>query len=799
MIKNYLKIAFRNLAKHKGYSFINITGLALGIACCLLIFMYVKDELTFDRYHTNSDRIYRIVCEIEFGGNTSIMGATNDVEAKEYAERLPEIEYFTRFSETGAIVKKGDEFIYQYGTVFSDPSVFKMFDFKVLSGALDGALTELNRVVITEENAIKYFGQTDVAGEELTIRVNSQMENYIIDAVVEDLPSNSSLDLQFILPWEKHVAMGGIYKKPWQSIGSTSLVMLRPDSDPTDVGSKINEVRNMLNPGEDGEFARSIVNYLQPFTSIHLSTEIRADSTGLKGGSDPTYSYVLSAIALIILVLACINFANLTVARSLPRSKEIGVRKVLGALKSQLSLQFLSEALYVSIIAFVFGVIMAELFLPVFGELVDKQFNGNVFDDVYLMGSCLVLVVFTALLAGSYPSLVAARFSVIASLNGRIRLSGKRYVSKALVLVQFTIAGVLVVGTIAMNSQIDHMINFDLGYNDQNLATVNIIGRNNNKARLLKNELMSNPKMTQLALMDGYGRGSEFDYDDNKFFAMSTSAENVYFDMIEVPLLAGRTLKENGDQYFRAEDTLSNVLVNEAFLKRIKLDVEEAIGTVIGDGGGKPQSRIVGVLANYRIVSAKWDVSPLVIFPASQNRRMSQLYIKYDPAFHTEIKKEIEGAWRKVDPYQPLSFSFENEKNQNAYKEEQRWKSIITYSTFLAIVISCLGLFGLSHLATQQREKEIGVRKVLGASVRHLVLLLNASFSKLVLLSFIVTIPLAFYLVSNWLDNFTEKIDIGVLLFAIPAVITFSVATLTISVQSFKTATSNPIDSLRNE
>lgn len=798
MLKNYLKIAFRNLAKHKGYSFINITGLALGIACCLLIFMYVKDELTFDKYHTNADRTYRIVCEIEFGGNKSIMGATNDVEAKEYAERIPEIAHYTRFSGTRAIVKKGDEFIHQFGTVFSDPDLFNMFDFRALSGALEGALTELNRVVITEENAIKYFGNTNVAGEELTIRINGKMENYIVDAVIEDLPSNSSLNLQFILPWEKHVAMGGVYQRPWQSIGSTSLVTLREDADPEYVESKMNEIRHMLNPGEDGEFVRGIVNFLQPFTSIHLDTEIGAASTGLKAGSDPTYSYVLSGIALVILVLACINFANLTVARSLPRSKEIGVRKVLGALKSQLSLQFLSEALYVSIIAFVLGIIMAEFFLPVFGELVNKKFNGNVFDDVYLMGSCLILVVFTALLAGSYPSIVASRFSVIASLNGRIRISGKRYVSKALVLIQFTIAGVLVVGTIAMNSQIDHMMNFDLGYNDQNLATVEL-SRSDNKARLLKNELMSNPKISQLALMNGYGTGSEFDYDGNKFFAMSTSAEEGYFDMIEVPLLAGRALNSDGDQYFRAEDTLSNILVNQAFLKEIKVDLEESIGTLIGDGGGEPQSRIVGVLADYRFFSAKGNVSPMVIFPSAASANFSQLYIKYDPAFDSEIKREVEEAWRRVDPYQPLSLSFKDEENQNAYKEEQRWKSIITYSTFLAIVISCLGLFGLSHLAAQQREKEIGVRKVLGASVRHLVFLLNASFSKLVLLSFIVTVPLAYYLVSNWLDNFTEKIDMGVLLFAIPAIITFGVATLTISVQSFKTATSNPVDSLRNE
>ncbi|OEK04768.1 ABC transporter permease [Roseivirga misakiensis] len=798
MIKNYVKIAFRNLARHKGYSFINITGLALGIACCLLILMYVKDEVTFDQYHSKSDVLYRLTSELEFGGSTMKMGATSEIEAKEFAERIPEIENFTRFSGTAAIVRKGEDFIRQFGVVFSDQGVFEMFDFEVLSGSLDGVLEELNRVVITKENAEKYFGRVDVAGEELTIRLQGQLEKYIIDAVINDIPTNSSLRLEFVFPWKKHEALQGPVTRPWGSIGSTSILQLRAGADPVAVAEKIKEVRERLNPGEDEAFARSVVNGLQPFTDIHLSKEFNSGSAGIKAANDPNSSYILSLIAIVILVLACINFANLTVARSLPRAKEIGVRKVLGALKKQLAFQFLSEAVYVSIISFVLGLIMAEFFLNGFGNLVNKEFAGNVMSDATLIGSCFLLVIFTALLAGAYPSFAISRFPIISSLNGKAKLAGKRYVSKGLVLLQFTMAGILVVGTIAMNLQIKHMLTVDLGYNDKNQVRVSLNGNGEN-GKLLKNELMSNPQIEQMALTKGYGSGSEFDLAGNKFFSLTSSAEDAYFDMIEVPLLAGRRLKDTGDDYGRTQDTLQNVLVNERFLEEIDVDLNEAIGQIVGDGGGTDRARIVGVIPDYKYASAKNNVMPMVFFSPGLNNDYQNLTIKYNPDYLSNIKSAVEEAWRKVDPYQPLSFAFIEEENKNTFAEEKRWKQVITYSTLLAIAISCLGLFGLAHLAAQQREKEIGVRKVLGASVSQLVFLLNSGFSKLVLLSFVFTIPIAYYLVESWLENFADQINIGVMLFLIPMIITLGIAVITISIQSFKTANSNPVNSLRNE
>lgn len=798
MLRNYVKIALRNVVKHKGYSFINITGLAVGIACCLLIFMYVKDEVTYDLYHEQANDTYRIVSEIEFGGELSPISATNAVEAKEYAESIPEIINFARMDNATILAKKDDDYIRQFGGVFADRSLFEMFQFEAISGALGSALEDLNTVVITRSNAIKYFGEVDVAGEELTLQLSGKIEQYVIDAVIEDLPSNTSLDAQFIFPWEKNVALGGIYKFPWQSIGVTSFVQLIDGADPEVVSEKIKSYKDNMNLSDDegGDWIKGFVTSLQPLTGMHLAKKFNSGSPGVKEASDSNYSYVLSIIAVIILLLACINFANLSVARSLPRAKEIGVRKVLGARKKQVAFQFLSEALYISTIAFVVGLLMAELLLPVFGGLVNKQFTANVLSDPTLIVACFMLVMFTALVAGAYPSMIISRFSAIASLNGRVKMQGKQYVSKALVLLQFSLAGILVVGVITMNKQISYLVNYDLGYDDSNLVVVNI--KDDANGQLLKNELASNPKISQMIMGSGYGRGSELTYNDIRLFTIESSQEQGYLEMIDVELLAGRQLQDNRDTYVTGTDTLNNILVNEAFLNKIGVERSEAINQILGDGRGNPQSRIVGVVKDFVFGNARNEVTPLA-FQASSVIPLRQLSIKVHPEYITEIKADIEAAWRSIEPYEPIQLTFQDESNQSAFAEEERWKTIITYSTVLAIMISCLGLFGLAHQSALQRQKEIGVRKVLGASVQQLVILLNAGFSKLVLLSLFVTIPVSYYLASNWLDNFSNKINLGVLVFLIPAAITFGIATLTISMQSFKTANSNPVDSLRDE
>ncbi|RKQ43017.1 putative ABC transport system permease protein [Roseivirga pacifica] len=799
MLKNYLKIAIRNIQKHKGYSFINVFGLAVGICCCLLIFLYVKDELTYDRFHTNVDRIYRINSEIDWFGNKDLMGASNLVEAKEYADRIPEIEVFTRYKGTALVIKKGEEYVSQYGALFTDPGTFEIFDYQVLDGSLEGALDNLNSIVISRSIAEKYLDRVNVAGEELTIKLEGKLEQFIVEAVFEDFPINSSLNPNIYFPIEKSNDFKNMNPaRAWNSVGNTSILMLKEGSDPKEVEKKLREVRLQLNPDEDS-WASGIVSYLEPLKSFHLNTAVQG-SSGVANASDPTYSYILGGIGLLILILACINFANLSVARSIPRAKEIGLRKVLGAQRKQIMLQFLGEAFYVSLIAFVLGLILAEMLLPTFGQLTNKTFIDGVWNDTYLISACLVVVAVSGLLAGSYPAFFVSRFSVLKSLSGKVKMSGKQYLTKGLVLFQFAIAAILVIGTIGMNQQISFLLKTDLGYDDKDMVALNIRG-SEKQANIITSELKKDPNIVNVSLGGDFSSATSMGYGEEEFFCMYSAIDTSFIDVMGLQLLQGRNINQNEDLYVRGEDTLSNIVVNQKFLEKIKYD-GDPIGLFITSGGDEPKDayRIVGVVNDFIYTSAKNGVSPIALQAGSAEKgKFNKVNVKYSSGYASEIESKLSEAWKKVESYSPLSFSFVEEQNRARYFEEKRWRSIITSATIIAIIISCLGLFGMAHLSSQQRQKEIGVRKVLGASVRELVFMLNLSFTKLVAISAIIAIPAAYFFLDDWLSNFAFRIDLGVLVFVVPTFITLFIAVLTVSIQSYRTANANPVDSLRNE
>lgn len=801
MFRNYFKIAIRNLQKHKGYSAINIFGLAIGIACCLLIFLYVKDELTYDRYQSQGEHIYRINSEIDWFGEKSTMGATSALEAKEYANRIPEIEAFTRYKGVSLVVKKGEDYVNQYQAIFTDAGTFDIFDYQVLSGSLEGALDNLNSVVISESVALKYFDKVDVSGQELSIKMEGKMEQYVVEAVFKDFPANSSLNSKIYFPWAKSAVISRINPvRAWSNIGYSSFLLLKEGVEPAVVEAKMKEVRALLNPGEDGEWVRNITNLLQPLTDIHLNTEIDGNS-GIKNTSSPTFSYILGGIGGLILLLACINFANLSVARSIPRAKEIGLRKVLGAQRKQVAWQFLGEAFLVSSIAFVLGLIMAEFFLPTFGQLTNKEFSGGIWKDANLLLACFIIVCLSALLAGAYPAFFASRFSILNSLSGKVQLNGKQYLTKGLVLFQFTIAAVLVIGTVVMNQQINFLLNTDMGYDDKNLVVMNLSG-NNEQANVIKAELEKNPNLLDISLSDGFSSATSMGYNGEEFFCVYAQIDSAYLNTIGLRLIEGRNLKEMSDDYQRTNDTLRNILVSKEFLAKIKFE-GDPLGLVINDGGGEDTSdayRIVGVLDDFIFSTAARGIAPIALYAGrAEQGEFDQINIRYKEGYTSEVETVLEEAWRKVDPYTPLNFSFQEESNMNHYAEEKRWKSIITSASIIAIIVSCLGLFGMAHLSTQQKQKEIGVRKVLGANVRELVFMLNITFTKLVLVSAILAIPMSYYLMEDWLSNFAFRIDLGFVVFAIPTAITLMIAWLTVSAQSIRSANANPVDSLRSE
>ena len=794
MFRNYLKTAFRGFLKHRGFTMINISGLAIGIACCLLIFVYVKDELTYDRYHEKADRLYRMTATINFGGNEMFIGSTAVITPKVFADEIPEIERFARFDQSSVIVEKGEDYIEENRLVYTDPAVFEMFDFELVAGDLNTALNAPDKLVLTREMAEKYFDKLDVVGETMRIRLESDFETLRVAAVIENHPINSSFTFNMMLPWAKYEqSREERVLNNWGMISISSFLELSPGATTEEVIAKMQGVRESHHP-DSSAFARRIESDLQNITAMHLDNEL-GGGNGLGASSDPVYSYVLSGIAFLILIIACINFTNLTVARSLPRAREIGVRKVVGAVKGQLTFQFMAETFMMCLLAFVVGMIIAELLMPYFGTLVEKELDISLFDDSYLVLSSFVIVLLTAFFSGFYPAFVISRFNVVQCLKGSATVRSKKYVTKALVVAQFAIAAVLIIGALTMRSQISYMIEKDLGYNDQHLYRVADyrINEDESSYQLLKGELAANPNVLQVSASDGYGSAASLTKEDGEeFLANTTAISHDYLAIKDIPLLEGRTFKEGEDLIYTADDTLEAVLVNEAFLK--ELDWEEGIGKQISG------YQVVGIVPDYHYGNVRSNVGPLMLQNINTHDRFaSEIFVRFRPEYLPQIRSDLETAWRKFVPFFPFEAELESDTNDQRYADEARWNNIISLASSLAIFISCMGLLGLAHLRTQQRVKEIGIRKVLGASVSQIVLLLNVHFIKLVIVSILIATPLAYYLTQEWLANFDNRTDVSVLFFVIPGLAVLMISFLTVSLQSLKQANSNPVDSLRYE
>ncbi|MCE7990512.1 MAG: FtsX-like permease family protein [Roseivirga sp.] len=794
MVRNYIKVALRNFVKHKGYTFINVTGLSLGIACCLLIFLYVKDEFTYDQYHSKEDRIFRITSEISFSGRTTMLGGSTRPEAQAYLDEIPQIEAIVRLDKGAAAVQKGDEFIQQSGLIYTDEAIFDVFDFKFLDGGADGSLTDLNTVVLTRETALKYFGQTDVSGEALRINLARGPETFYVTAVIDEHPSNSSFNFEMLMPWALRESQLNSYNlNSWDNVGINSFVLLSDTDDKELVTDLMKQVRETKNPAAEGKFRLAIVNELQPLGDLHLNTRIDG-GVGNIAPVDPLYSYILSAIALVILIVGCINFTNLSLARSLPRVREIGVRKVLGAHKKQLAFQFLSEAMLMCLAAFILGLVLAEMALPVFGELTGKVFYQGVASDPMLLLLCLFLVLVTAILSGFYPSFVVSRLNTISSLKGKASIGKNATVARVLLIVQFTIAAILIVGTLTMNRQVSYMINKDLGYDDENLIRINSYRSGvKNISQIFKNELAQNPNVLSVAAADNYNTYIGSTFGETTVATVYNEIDDQYLSTIGAELIKGRFLRAVDDIYISGTDTLYNVLVNEAF--ELASGEEDVLHKTTG------RYRIAGVIKDFHFNSVEGTIMPLMMQMNDETgtAAFQSLYVKCSEAYMPRVQAELAALWQENSPFQPFESKVVKDENARRYADTTRWKQIITYASLLAILISVMGLFGLAHLATQQRTKEIGIRKVLGASLTQIVVLLNTNFSLLVLISVIISTPIAYYGIEQWLQNFAYTIDITWTLFLIPGLITFTIAFVTVSLQSMKHATANPVDSLRYE
>jgi len=797
MFSNYFKTTFRYLLKNKVYSFINIAGLGIGLACAMLILIYVQDEVDYDRFHENVSQIYRIDKQTTRGdGSVSNGSYTGYFPGPRFAANIPEIKNFVRFQPTHADIKTGAD-IHSQAIYLVDTNFFSVFSFPLLNGNARTVLSEPNAVVISEEMAKKYFGSSNAVGKTISIRQDSVFKPCVITGVAKDCPQNSSIKFQFLLPLNVSAADESNNENWFNSFLST-FVVLSPGADiqsvqrkmdkvfESDAGKAISEIKNKYKIKSIG-----ISYLLEPLTAIHLGKLVPDGNEILSDKSNPEFSYILSAIAIFVLLIACINFINLTVSRSIKRAKEIGIRKVIGGTRTQLRIQFLTESFMLCLIAFILALGIVVMVLPVFGQVSNKVLSLTYLLNVKLVVYYIGLFAITSILAGFYPSVILSNYHPVQTLYSRFNMAGKNYLQKTLVVFQFALASFLIIGAIAIYLQFNYLTTKSLGYDDRNLITVDKPRLSPNEVALFRQELLKAPSIVAIAPKNGGDDNNTVTVNGDRQVNMAVETiDEAYLPLLKVPVISGRNFSPD-----YPADATQSAMVNEAFVKEAgwKQPVGQQIKTFNGE-----TFTVVGVARDYHYRPLTEKIAPQ-FFTMNAANSYGMLYIRIKPGTETVSLPYIAKTFKALFPLTPFVYTFKQEQNEQIYATEARWKEIILFSALLTIFISCIGLFGLSILAVEKRVKEIGVHKVLGASVSHIVTILSADFLKLILISLAIAMPLAWLATGKWLQNYPYRIMLSWWLFCTGAVLVILIALITISFQSVKAAMSNPVKSLRSE
>jgi putative ABC transport system permease protein len=795
MIKNYFKTAFRNLAHNKVYSFINIAGLSIGLACAMLIMLFVKDEVSFDRFHKNVTHIYRIAKKTKQNYN----GSTGFLQGPRFTQNVPGIKSFVRVQGGAEDIKKGTDVQEQGGVLQVDPNFFSVFTFPLLSGSPNNCLTEPHSIVLSEDAAKKYFATTDAVGKEVMVKEDSGFVPYKVTAVAKRCPQNSSLQFDVLMPFKVSDADAKDTHNWFNSFLNT-FVVLDENANQQAVEKQMQSFyvadakktfyEMLKNDGGNPDDIAMGTYFLQPYLDMHLNTTLPA-SNGLTSASNPVYSWLLSGIALFVLLIACINFVNLTIARSVKRAKEIGIRKVMGSDRKQLMFQFLGESFLLCSVAFVLAIALAQSLLPLFNELANKALSMYYLFDAKLIAGYIALYIVTGLLAGFYPALVLSGYNPVQTLYSRFKMAGKNYMQKSLVVLQFTLASFLIIAAYIIYAQFNLLTNTNVGYDDNNLVIVNKRGLTHTDATLFKNELLKNPDIVGVSVKNAgqWGSGTKNAVGSTVYFAGETVDEN-YLPLLKIRLIAGR----NFSTEFPTDATQS-VIVNESFVKAAnwKSPVNQTIQIL---GNSNETYHVIGVVKDYHFASLTKKITPQLF---NMNGSYGSYYIKIKPNTASASLKWIQKIYQQFYPTTPYVYMFKNDENRKQYADVEKWKQIILFGSLLTILISCIGLFGLSVLSAEKRTKEIGIRKVLGASVSSVVSILSIDFLRLIFISLVMSIPLAWAAAGKWLQSYPYRITLSWWLFASAGIFVILIALITISIQSIKAALSNPVKSLRAE
>lgn len=788
MLQNYLKIALRNLLRHKAFSFINIAGLATGMACSILIVLWVQDEMSYDRFHERSETLYRVTSSL---ADLNVHAAVTPTPLAEALKaEIPEVSQAVRISGLYSDLLQVDDRMFEEKRIlYADSNFLDVFTFALVEGDAATALEKPESILITQSMAKKYFGNAPALGK--TIRKNHEAF-FTVTAVIDDPPSNSHLQFDFIQPMAFLARTNNDLKlEVWDNFNFYTYIQTMQPLDGQSRKAVTDRINKIYKQHEQNLKATFNV---QPLTDIHLHSHLLAD---VGGHGNIQYVYIFIVVAVFILAVACINFMNLATARSARRAKEVGLRKVAGAMRSQLIRQFLAESSVVSLLALVLAVLLVIVLLPYFNDLAGKQLTIDVRNSKLIL-ALLGITTFTGLLAGSYPALFLSGFLPVKVLKGQLKSGASGSIFRnSMVVVQFTVSITLLVGTTVVYRQLQFIQERNLGFDKENLLYVPMSGDLWSKYQGFRGALEQHSLTKNFTFVSDLPTnimnatvGVQWDGkapDAQPLFGNFAVDEN-FVDVFHTTILRGRSFSKE----FTADSI--NLVVNEKALKTMGMDVETAVGKSVTLWGKK--GVIIGVVKDFNFKPAQQPIEPMLL---RMNTSGGFAVVRTQPGQTEATISALEAICKELNPRYPFQYNFLDQDLANLYKAEQRLGSLFNVFAALAIFISCLGLYGLSAFLAERRTKEIGVRKVLGASVPHVVYLLSLTFTKPILVAMAIATPLAWYVMGQWLESFAYHVEVDWVVFALAFVASLLVAWFTVSYESIKAAIANPAQSLRDE
>jgi putative ABC transport system permease protein len=811
MIKQFCRIALRNLGRQKALALINVLGLSVGLTCFIVFLLYAVNESSYDRFHKRAGDIYRVIewaqglPDREPGGSAGLSMAMGPALAQD----MPDVEHYVRFRGRGRILVKVGDQVSRLSVSFADTPFFSMFTFPLLSGSPTHVLEGPHSVVLTRAMATQLFGRVDVTGRFVQIKLDTAYETFEVTGVAENPPPNSIFDFGILINYAAAVA----HSDPraltdwYETMGDETYVLLRPGSTlPNDV-AKMVAFRARHLPGEAADLIKNkqwngkgtppITFRLQPLRSIHTDPTI----DGRGDPVEPRHILILIGMAAAVLLIACINFTTLSIGRSAGRAKEIGVRKVIGSRRVQLVLQFLAESVVLSVFSTLLALLLTALLLPYVSALtaVTLHFSFAQFPELAWMLAGLAL--FTGLLAGAYPALVLSGFKPLEVLKSKVRVGGSNGFTRSLVVIQFVLSAGLLTATVLVLQQVSFMRNKDLGFQKENVIDVDASGVDDDmlyplfRERILSEARVRSVTAAEIGMGEGNGfMGSGYSYRGKGGGSLEYPIAPGYIPAMGMKLLAGRDFNPS-----ISSDSAHAIIVNQALLEEYHISPDSALGQTLekaDDNNNVVSYVIIGLVKDFNFTSLDQKVRPQLFFwPA--RLKVNHIYVRIIPGDPSGVLAVLGRTWKTLVPNLPFKYGFQDEEMNRFYASETRWSRIIGLAGGISVALACLGLFGLAALVSVNRQKEIGIRKVLGASVSSIVQLLSVEFSRLVLVALVIAAPLAWYFSHRWLQGYAYHIDIQWWVFTLTGVLTLGVALLTVSFHAFRAAVANPVEGLR--